>query len=161
MRSVSIYVFSFLIHVKRQKTSIHNAAVGKSPPAVVTFDALCYASIFFWISKRREISASHWIVAPQLYVYEDACQIRREWNFPASLFLGNISIGISFHGKTPTLEQSSSLASPILQDCCRYAFKPTDFLSLSLSLSLSLRSEERRVGKECSVACRSRWSPYH
>ena len=24
-----------------------------------------------------------------------------------------------------------------------------------------LRSEERRVGKECSVACRSRWSPYH
>ena len=23
------------------------------------------------------------------------------------------------------------------------------------------RSEERRVGKECSVACRSRWSPYH
>ena len=24
-----------------------------------------------------------------------------------------------------------------------------------------VRSEERRVGKECSVACRSRWSPYH
>ena len=23
------------------------------------------------------------------------------------------------------------------------------------------RSEERRVGKECSNACRSRWSPYH
>ena len=24
-----------------------------------------------------------------------------------------------------------------------------------------LRSEERRVGKECFVPCRSRWSPYH
>src|SRR3546814_11608401 len=24
-----------------------------------------------------------------------------------------------------------------------------------------LRSEERRVGKECVSACRSRWSPYH
>ena len=24
-----------------------------------------------------------------------------------------------------------------------------------------LRSEERRVGKECSKQCRSRWSPYH
>ena len=24
-----------------------------------------------------------------------------------------------------------------------------------------VRSEERRVGKECSVTCRSRWSPYH
>ena len=23
------------------------------------------------------------------------------------------------------------------------------------------RSEERRVGKECNVECRSRWSPYH
>ena len=24
-----------------------------------------------------------------------------------------------------------------------------------------VRSEERRVGKECSLPCRSRWSPYH
>ena len=23
------------------------------------------------------------------------------------------------------------------------------------------RSEERRVGKECWITCRSRWSPYH
>ena len=27
--------------------------------------------------------------------------------------------------------------------------------------SLDTRSEERRVGKECLHACRSRWSPYH
>ena len=26
---------------------------------------------------------------------------------------------------------------------------------------LAGRSEERRVGKECHVVCRSRWSPYH
>ena len=26
---------------------------------------------------------------------------------------------------------------------------------------IALRSEERRVGKECMVQCRSRWSPYH
>src|SRR3546814_15344146 len=25
----------------------------------------------------------------------------------------------------------------------------------------TLRSEERRVGKECGSQCRSRWSPYH
>ena len=24
-----------------------------------------------------------------------------------------------------------------------------------------MRSEERRVGKECYALCRSRWSPYH
>ena len=27
--------------------------------------------------------------------------------------------------------------------------------------SWELRSEERRVGKECTSWCRSRWSPYH
>ena len=26
---------------------------------------------------------------------------------------------------------------------------------------ISERSEERRVGKECRIGCRSRWSPYH
>ena len=32
----------------------------------------------------------------------------------------------------------------------------------SLIQNLSIhRSEERRVGKECSTGCRSRWSPYH
>src|SRR3546814_1159413 len=28
-------------------------------------------------------------------------------------------------------------------------------------LGMLLRSEERRVGKECVSTCRSRWSPYH
>src|SRR3546814_8329111 len=43
-------------------------------------------------------------------------------------------------------------------------------LSASCSLSVlplapgplpAIRSEERRVGKECVSTCRSRWSPYH
>ena len=29
------------------------------------------------------------------------------------------------------------------------------------SLKELRRSEERRVGKECRIGCRSRWSPYH
>src|SRR3546814_16379622 len=29
------------------------------------------------------------------------------------------------------------------------------------SSQVPLRSEERRVGKECVSTCRSRWSPYH
>ena len=33
--------------------------------------------------------------------------------------------------------------------------------SMALSKSIDLRSEERRVGKECRIGCRSRWSPYH
>ena len=35
-------------------------------------------------------------------------------------------------------------------------------LEKALAMDSSLpRSEERRVGKECSEPCRSRWSPYH
>ena len=35
-------------------------------------------------------------------------------------------------------------------------------LSVSaLAASAQVRSEERRVGKECLRLCRSRWSPYH
>ena len=37
-------------------------------------------------------------------------------------------------------------------------------ISKSLSKLVSkgkIRSEERRVGKECTSVCRSRWSPYH
>ena len=30
-----------------------------------------------------------------------------------------------------------------------------------LAGGLYMRSEERRVGKECASMCRSRWSPYH
>ena len=33
--------------------------------------------------------------------------------------------------------------------------------SLREALAMLVRSEERRVGKECVSTCRSRWSPYH
>ena len=31
----------------------------------------------------------------------------------------------------------------------------------AIGINDQYRSEERRVGKECTVLCRSRWSPYH
>src|SRR3546814_16706862 len=42
--------------------------------------------------------------------------------------------------------------------------KLSDYLTDDLIAELKpqiLRSEERRVGKECVSTCRSRWSPYH
>ena len=35
------------------------------------------------------------------------------------------------------------------------------YYSLNKKVIREARSEERRVGKECSEPCRSRWSPYH
>src|SRR3546814_1869803 len=57
----------------------------------------------------------------------------------------------------------------------RRSWKPLATLALILFLTLcavrlevlfsnwynTMRSEERRVGKECVSTCRSRWSPYH
>ena len=34
-------------------------------------------------------------------------------------------------------------------------------LQVAKPVIAAVRSEERRVGKECSSPCRSRWSPYH
>ena len=34
-------------------------------------------------------------------------------------------------------------------------------LLAAVRLGTGRRSEERRVGKECAIVCRSRWSPYH
>ena len=35
------------------------------------------------------------------------------------------------------------------------------FCSYIVSANRNIRSEERRVGKECAFKFRSRWSPYH
>ena len=37
----------------------------------------------------------------------------------------------------------------------------THLILSSASNRTPLRPEERRVGKECTATCRSRWSPYH
>ena len=39
--------------------------------------------------------------------------------------------------------------------------QPAIALEVDKQGKASLRSEERRVGKECYSPCRSRWSPYH
>src|SRR3546814_12059930 len=40
----------------------------------------------------------------------------------------------------------------------RHAIRGIESLQTNMPL---IRSEERRVGKECVSTCRSRWSPYH
>src|SRR3546814_16776174 len=45
---------------------------------------------------------------------------------------------------------------------CIKAFSETDFTDDLKAIDVTvLRSEERRVGKECVSTCRFRWAPYH
>ena len=56
-----------------------------------------------------------------------------------------------FYGRTFLLANASAAAAGMLLELMQIA---------GISILL-FRSEERRVGKECSEPCRSRWSPDH
>ena len=60
--------------------------------------------------------------------------------------------------KVAVVEKQKSLGGT----CLIWGCIPTKaLLEHAHALKVMQRSEERRVGKECSVTCRSRWSPYH
>src|SRR3546814_3693343 len=68
---------------------------------------------------------------------------------------------------------SSDVCSSDLSGCWQRARLGLGLIAMGLPLGAvaqtalqvkeqrTLRSEERRVGKECVSTCRSRWSPYH
>ena len=55
------------------------------------------------------------------------------------------------------------LTIPQLSDEALAAYYPAEYYEefYEHSGGRGGRSEERRVGKECHLTCRSRWSPYH
>ena len=80
-----------------------------------------------------------------------------------------VTVDVSTAGDTATLTFDGSIGQRVSLDvsevtigtstCCSTKvsiFKPDGKTLVALT-----RSEERRVGKECSSPCRSRWSPYH
>src|SRR3546814_4726107 len=58
--------------------------------------------------------------------------------------------------------EKSMPGSFMLLNTARSPASPFEAIHLPCADSLaSIRSEERRVGKECVSTCRSRWLPYH
>ena len=58
--------------------------------------------------------------------------------------------------------KSGASLERIVIDGQAYVLKHLDLArDWTMRASGCLRSEERRVGKECELKCRSRWSPYH
>src|SRR3546814_14124303 len=61
------------------------------------------------------------------------------------------------YGDEQVMEILAHVALNIFTNYTNVAFGvPVDFPAVAL-----LRSEERRVGKECVSTCSSRWAPYH
>ena len=75
----------------------------------------------------------------------------RHGDYRAPIFVGG---GVTFAARP------RSFAQKVNRKMFRGAF--ASILSeLNRQGRLTVRSEERRVGKECTIQCRSRWSPYH
>src|SRR3546814_8735079 len=70
------------------------------------------------------------------------------------------------HTRCALVTGVQTCALPILSPVAIYRLMTTGdtrgfFRRVLEDRSLDLRSEERRVGKECVSTCRYRWSPYH
>src|SRR3546814_13666591 len=77
--------------------------------------------------------------------------------------------GLSAHAVSVKLTSSSMLVSPettgyrhmTIHPYPRRLVQSKVFSDGTPWMLRPIRSEERRVGKECVSTCRSRWSPYH
>ena len=91
---------------------------------------------------------------PSFFVHPVFSSRRRHTRLSSVTGVQTCALPISEWGKAASLHASLLPPSP----------QRAYLLSLSIQvrpITATLRSEERRVGKECSFRCRSRWSPYH
>ena len=75
-----------------------------------------------------------------------------------------VLLGAIFIGVFCDVEQKNRycLISSIISFFVMEIMQTYDLFGNEMAYVLAItRSEERRVGKECSEPCRSRWSPYH
>src|SRR3546814_18767685 len=93
---------------------------------------------------------------------------RIELVLPVDVFLRELKPGRHAHALAVAAAGGRAklpLPRPPLPEALRPKLRQTHlFLLAAIGRDLGvplLRSEERRVGKECVSTCRSRWSPYH
>src|SRR3546814_41540 len=67
---------------------------------------------------------------------------------------------IAVHHSNKALEYVAKPLTMVLLIGATLALDPTDSAVRAWFIA-ALRSEERRVGKECVSTCRSRWAPHH
>ena len=63
---------------------------------------------------------------------------------------------------TRALPITAAMSARLGMEISRVSDQPRNPVNAASDRELAIiRSEERRVGKECFLLCRSRWSPYH
>ena len=133
---------------------------------VLYFEGDRFASHRLLRSTKNRFGATH-----EVGVFEMVDRGLREVDNPSELFLGDrqgmapgSSIVVACEGTRPIVVELQALVSPTSYPSPRRAGTGIDQNRLTQILAVlekRVRSEERRVGKECIAWCRSRWSPYH
>jgi hypothetical protein len=145
----------------------------------VLFTVYFGCCIHFWYAYRRATAgafvtiagflawAGVFLVAPLIAAFLPAAHIESEvWNLPKYL----VALGMILLLLEDQIEHNKHLAlhdhltglpnRRLYQDRLSNALERAR-RSEAMTALLVKRSEERRVGKECWITCRSRWSPYH
>src|SRR3546814_15763494 len=78
-----------------------------------------------------------------------------------SVSSSSLAVRVSVSASSPVGDASLELAPASLSTFLPGVAPAVPSTSADADSADAVRSEERRVGKECVSTCRSRWSPYH
>src|SRR3546814_3189662 len=120
----------------------------------------CSILFFFFSSRRRHtrcalVTGVQTCALPILEIGAEAA---------GGDFAFEIAVGRGNHAYIDAMERiaADALDLAVLQRAQKFGLhRERQFAHFVEEQRALVRSEERRVGKECVSTCRSRWSPYH
>src|SRR3546814_9916293 len=113
---------------------------------------MLFCLFFFKQKTAYEMRISDWS--------SDVCSSDLPVVASASPGVRRLAQTMRFHFRPLGVRQYESF-HPKLESQTSHQWNPESQQALAIVAGIFLRSEERRVGKECVSPCRSRWSPYN
>src|SRR3546814_20225876 len=103
------------------------------------------------------------IVTSERLEFERSHLYRRAMEIPSRTISNGINRSPAGHATQDAPPRYAAIKQSISNAVRDGSLKPGDRVPSEAELveTFDVRSEERRVGKECVSTCRSRWSPYH
>ena len=134
-------------------------------PAIIFISALF--AILYYLGVMQVVVRGCAVVMSKLLGASGAESL----NVGASIFMGQTEAPLTIRPFLPTMTYSelmtvmtagmAHVSGSIMAAYIAFGVEARHLLTAVIMTAPGTRSEERRVGKECEVPCRSRWSPYH
>src|SRR3546814_19594514 len=129
----------------------------RPPPRATLTDTLVpyttlSRSLGIQLTRRRDVVA-------ELEPFLPGAHDGRELGVPLVELLGQSLVSVGLRLREPLFHICVLGREPL--HCLAHRASPSRCRVGPDSVCRQMRSEERRVGKECVSTCRSRWSPYH